>query len=619
MPPEATEPRRRSALDEARERESAMLAILRVINQSRMDYQPVFDVILEYATKFCHAPFANLNIVNDDQIHLDFVAHWGSPLKSFQPGWQWPIDSPMVIARAAREKRTIHVHDLADDVLYRQGDPLRIKIVDEEGVRTFVAVPLISGDQAIGSIGLFRREVAPFSGDQIELVQTFAEQAVIAIENVRQFRALKARTRELNEALTHKSAASEVLETISASLGSVEPVYEAILSKALQHCESRFGVLLRPCSRGFHVAAHLGLPDKLAGFLTNTSFVPSEGTGIDRAIATGLPAQSQDIQDIGQYPDPEAASADDFRRAVAELGGGRSAISVPLINDDELVGLLIIFRARVRPFSGEQIALLKTFADQAVIAIENARLFDDVQDRSRELAELNHSLEERVTAQVNELERLGRLKRFLSPAVVEAVISSGDERLLSSHRALISVLFADIRGFTAFCETTEPEEAIEVLQTYHEAMGELLATHHVGVDHRSGDGIMAIFNDPLPCDDPAGDAVRLALAMREQMQFLCSRWRRVGHHLGFGVGITLGYATVGLVGSEGRYDYTASGTTVNLAARLCDEAADGEILLSPRACTAVEAQFDTSSHGKISFKGIQAPIEVHRLTGAKSS
>ena len=130
---------------------------------------------------------------------------------------------------------------------------------------------------------------------------------------------------------------------------------------------------------------------------------------------------------------------------------------------------------------------------------------------------------------------------------------------------------------------------------------------------------MAIFNDPLPCDDPAGDAVRLALAMREQMQFLCSRWRRVGHHLGFGVGITLGYATVGLVGSEGRYDYTASGTTVNLAARLCDEAADGEILLSPRACTAVEAHFNTSSHGEISFKGIQVPIEVHRLTGQKSS
>ena len=136
-----------------------------------------------------------------------------------------------------------------------------------------------------------------------------------------------------------------------------------------------------------------------------------------------------------------------------------------------------------------------------------------------------------------------------------------------------------------------PEETIEVLQTYHEEMGKLIVAHGAGVDHRSGDGIMVLFNDPLPCDDPAGDAVRLAIAMQERMSELCAGWKRLGHRLGFGVGISLGYATIGMVGSEGRYDYTASGTAVNLAARLCDRAEDGEILLSPRTAAAIEDGF----------------------------
>jgi class 3 adenylate cyclase len=193
------------------------------------------------------------------------------------------------------------------------------------------------------------------------------------------------------------------------------------------------------------------------------------------------------------------------------------------------------------------------------------------------------------------------------------VVSSGNDKLLSSHRALIAVLFCDIRGFTAFCETAEPEETIEVLQTYHEEMGRLIRDYGGGVDTRAGDGIMVIFNDPLPCEDPAGDALRLAVAMRERMAALCQRWRRLGHRLGFGVGLSLGYATVGMVGSAGRYDYTASGTAVNLAARLCDEANDGEILLSPRAYAAVEESCRAESLGERSFKGIHAPVEIFRV------
>lgn len=278
----------------------------------------------------------------------------------------------------------------------------------------------------------------------------------------------------------------------------------------------------------------------------------------------------------------------------------------------------MLYRRIVSPFQEDEVTLVSSFAAQAVIAIENARLFRELKEKTEEVQAFNVSLEQRVEQQVGEIERMGRLKRFLPAAVADTVVSSGSEKMLSSHRALLGVLFCDIRGFTAFCETAEPEETIEVLQTYHQEMGRLIADHGAGVDHRMGDGIMVLFNDPLPCVDPAGDAVRLAIAMRARMEDLCVGWKRMGHRLGFGVGISLGYATVGMVGYEGRYDYTASGTAVNLAARLCDRAEDGEILLSPRARIAVEDDFQAETRGEMSLKGIREPLEVFKLSQSTS-
>ncbi|MDX1402130.1 MAG: adenylate/guanylate cyclase domain-containing protein, partial [Kiloniellales bacterium] len=244
---------------------------------------------------------------------------------------------------------------------------------------------------------------------------------------------------------------------------------------------------------------------------------------------------------------------------------------------------------------------------------ELGSLYRRIEDQTAELAEWNKTLEHRVQEQVSEIERMARLRRFLSPQIAEIVISTGDNKLLSSHRALIAVIFGDMRGFTAFCDAVEPEEAIEVLQTYHEEMSKLVFEFKAGVDQRTGDGIMVIFNDPVPCDNPAGDALRMAIAMRDKMAELCKSWRHLGQELGYGVGITLGYATVGMVGSEGRYDYAANGTAVNLAARLCDEARDGEILLNLRAYTAVEDEFSAECVGELNLKGIRTPVEVYRL------
>src|ERR687891_556447 len=215
-------------------------------------------------------------------------------------------------------------------------------------------------------------------------------------------------------------------------------------------------------------------------------------------------------------------------------------------------------------------------------------LHDTVQEQAAQLEAWNRTLEERVAAQLAEIARLASLKRFLSPQVAELIVSAGDERLLEAHRREITVVFCDLRGFTAFAETSEPEEVMGVLRQYHEALGRLIFRHEGTVEHFAGDGVVVLFNDPLPCPDPTARAVRMALAMRARIAELSEGWRRQGHDLGFGVGIAQGYATLGTIGFEGRYDYAAIGPVANLASRLCDEASDGEIFISQRALAPIE-------------------------------
>ncbi len=414
------------------------------------------------------------------------------------------------------------------------------------------------------------------------------------------------------EALRAREAAlREILEVISRSRDDEKPVFEAILANASRLCRAPLAYLSITNEARTHatIPANRGARPDFAAVLDKFC-VPIEGSRLVaiRPIVERQVIRQEDIADDDLY-----RQRNPYRVEMVEREGARSILAVPLIAQGEGIGAIVLYRREIAPFTDDDVALVENFAAQAVIAMEKVRQFKALEARTKEVQALNVSLEARVNEQVGEIERMGRLKRFLSPQVADAVISSGDEQMLSSHRALIAVLFCDIRGFTAFCETAEPEETIEVLQIYHQEMGRLLQEHGAGVDHRSGDGIMVIFNDPLPCDDPAGDAVRLALAMRARMQELCKGWRKLGHRLGFGVGISLGYATVGVVGSEGRYDYTASGTAVNTGARLCDRAEDGEILLSPRAATSVADDFATEAIGEVELKGIREPVEVFRL------
>src|SRR6516162_6303596 len=203
-----------------------------------------------------------------------------------------------------------------------------------------------------------------------------------------------------------------------------------------------------------------------------------------------------------------------------------------------------------------------------------------LEDQAAQLAMWNSTLEERVAAQLSEIERVGRLKRFLAPQLAEMIVSTGDEGILESHRRDIVVVFCDLRGYTSFAETGEPEEVWAVLREFHAAVGPLVTRFEGTLDHFSGDGLIVYFNDPVPCPDPAERAVRMAVAMRAAVGELMSGWRRRGFDLGFGIGVAQGYATLGRIGFEERVDYTAIGTVTNLAARLCGEARDGQILLS---------------------------------------
>lgn len=234
-----------------------------------------------------------------------------------------------------------------------------------------------------------------------------------------------------------------------------------------------------------------------------------------------------------------------------------------------------------------------------------------------QLADWNRTLEQRVAEQLAELERIGRLKRFFSPQLAELIVSTGEEKLLESHRREVTVVFCDLRDFTAFSETTEPEEVMEVLREYHTALGELIFRFEGTLERFAGDGLMVFFNDPVPCPDPAARAVRMAVAMRQRVGELTGTWRKRGHQLDFGVGIAQGYATLGKIGFEGRFDYAAIGTVTNLAARLCGEAAGGQILISQRVYAAVEALAVADQVGELSLKGFVKPVPAYNVWALK--
>jgi adenylate cyclase len=244
---------------------------------------------------------------------------------------------------------------------------------------------------------------------------------------------------------------------------------------------------------------------------------------------------------------------------------------------------------------------------------------DTIGRQSEELAAWNRQLEERVQTQVEELGRMSRLRRFLSPQVAELVVDSGDESFLESHRREIVVLFCDLRRFTTFAETAEPEEVMGVLSEYHAALGDLIFRFEGTLERFAGDGLMVFFNDPIPCDDGPARAVRMTVAMRSRIQDLADGWARRGYDLAFSAGISQGYATLGRIGFEGRFDYAAIGSVTNLASRLCSEAAPWQILVTQRVNAGAEGIVVSDEVGELTLAGFSRPVRAYDVKGLDSA
>jgi class 3 adenylate cyclase len=373
--------------------------------------------------------------------------------------------------------------------------------------------------------------------------------------------------RQLEDLRAQQQAISGVLRAVARAAG-LQPVLDEVVEACRRLCNADYGALWLLEHGLLHLAVHQGSPE-------GAEYDRQHPHALDRTTAAGRAALAREtihIPDILAdpkyvYPGPR------FYRA--------------------MLGVVVLVRREPEPFTDEHIALVETFADQAAIALTNARLIEAVERQRTELA------------------------RFVAPQVAELISSRGGEELLAGHRAHISCLFCDLRGFTAFAETAAPEELFDVLRAYHGALGELIPTYEGTLEHFAGDGVMVFFNDPVPVTNHELQAVRLALAAQERLAALAQVWRKRGTELGLGIGIEAGYATLGRIGFEGRYDYAALGPVSNLASRLSTRAAAGQILIGQHVFAAVEETVETAPAGNLELKGFARPVPAYEVRGLR--
>lgn len=394
----------------------------------------------------------------------------------------------------------------------------------------------------------------------------------------------RALAREIDSLRAQQRAIGDVLRAVASSKG-LQPVLDEIVESATRLC------------RGEHGQLYLVEGDLLRIFSQTSSnvegayeFAATHPHARDRTTVVGRVALSGGVE---QIPDVEADP--DYTYEGQRIVGFKALLGVPIILDGALIGAIAVGRDHAGSFPDDDVELVKTFADQAAIAIANARLIDAVQRQRTELS------------------------RFVSPVVADLISSEQGEQLLAGHRAYISCLFCDMRGFTAFSETAAPEELFEVLRAYHELLGRLIPVHEGTLEHFAGDGVMVFFNDPYEVPDHELQAVRLALTAQEQFAELAAAWRRRGIQLGLGIGIEAGYATLGRIGFEGRYDYGVVGPVTSLASRLSTRADAGQILVGQRVFGAVEEGVAATPFGELELKGFGRPVSAYAVHGLRAS
>jgi GAF domain-containing protein len=371
-------------LSESLEQQTATSEVLRVINSSPGELEPVFQTMLKNATRLCEAEFGNLFLYDGEAFRT--VALYQAS-QAYAEARQRPFlardlhpDVPLV--RIILSKAIINIADVRTERAYVAGDPEFSKLVDVAGARTLLLVPLLKETQFVGAFAIYRKEVRQFADKQIALVQNFAAQAVIAIENARLLNELRQRTDDLSESLQQQTAAADVLKVISSSPGELEPVFEAMLANAVRLCESNFGALHLHESGTLRMVASHNVPSAFAEARGSAPFQPSPESALGKTVRTKQTAHLEDLAATRGYAERYRSTVD-----AVELGGVRTTIAVPMLKDDELIGTISIFRQQVRAFTDKQIAVIQNFAAQAVIAIENARLLNELRQRTDDLTE----------------------------------------------------------------------------------------------------------------------------------------------------------------------------------------------------------------------------------------
>jgi adenylate cyclase len=384
--------------------------------------------------------------------------------------------------------------------------------------------------------------------------------------------------RELERAHEREAAVRDVIQTIASTTFDLEAVLQTVIDRAVELCRGDHGNISRRDGDVFPVVAFTSFTPEYERLVRERVYRPERASVMGRSLL-----ERRTVQILDVLADPEYDLAE-----IQKAGGFRTIMAVPMLRDGEPIGTIAIGRNEVRAFDSAEIRLVETFADYVVIAIENVRLFQTVERQRTELA------------------------RF-APQVADLLSSDAGRELLSGHRREITALFCDLRGFTAFAETADPEEVLGVLREYHTAAGESVVANAGTVEHFAGDGLMAFFNDPAMIDDHELAAARAALALRERFERLATEWGRRGYELGLGLGIATGYATLGRIGFEGRYDYGAIGNVAILAQRLSDAADPGEILISQRAHASIENRVVIEPVEELHLKGFRRPVVAMRL------
>ncbi|MBR0900732.1 HAMP domain-containing protein [Bradyrhizobium tropiciagri] len=429
---------------------------------------------------------------------------------------------------------------------------------------------------------------------------------------------VKERTRDLAQSINELKVLEEVGRAVASSLD-LNAVLPTVAARALEitHADAVLIYGYDAAQRSFNLTQSIGIDGEAEG---SHRTIEADNSPLGEAAAKGEPLAFPDLTDQPDHP----------LRDVVVGAGFHSVLIVPLVDQQGVLGSLVVLRKIAGDFPASLIGLMKTFAHQAVLAMRNARLFTEVDQKSHaleqanstvreqadklreqteQLKDWNKSLEQRVETQLGELERVRRLERFLAPQVAQLIASSDNpEGLLDSHRREVTVVFCDLRGFTAFTEATEPEEAMNVLREYHAALGKLIFKYEGTLDKYAGDGVMILFNAPIQLADHTARAVKMAVEMRDTVGPLTEKWRNRGHSLGFGIGIALGYATLGQVGFEQRLEYAAIGSVTNLASRLCGEAKAGQIVVSRRVYGMVETCVEGRAIDDLVLKGFNHPI-----------